>query len=65
MTDAAEASGLPNMVGFNYIRRPASQFVRKLLVNGELGKITWFRGEQSLKGFLAIHIFNLLNKLIR
>ena len=59
MTDAAEASGLSNMVGFNYIRRPASQFVRKLLVNGELGKITWFRGEQSLKGFLAIHTFNL------
>ena len=47
MTDAAEASGLPNMVGFNYIRTPASQFVRKLLANGELGKVTWFRGEHT------------------
>ena len=52
MIDAAEASGLPNMVGFNYIRTPASQFVRKLLANGEVGKVTWFRGEHT-EDFLA------------
>ena len=52
MNDAAEASGLPNMVGCNYIRTPASQFVRKLLAKGELGKVTWFRGEHT-EDFLA------------
>ena len=56
MTDAAEASGLPNMVGFNYIRTPASQFVRKLLAKGELGKVTWFRGEHT-EDFLS-YLFN-------
>jgi len=30
MVEAAETSGAINMVGFNYIRTPASQFVRSL-----------------------------------
>jgi hypothetical protein len=30
MTAAAEASGLANMIGFNYVRTPATQFVRQL-----------------------------------
>jgi predicted dehydrogenase len=47
MTAAAEASGLPNMIGFNYVRTPATQFVRQLLARGEIGKITWFRGEHT------------------
>ena len=47
MTAAAEASGCINMIGFNYIRTPASQFVRKLIEDGELGEITWFRGEHT------------------
>ncbi|NIZ59832.1 oxidoreductase [Sedimentitalea sp. CY04] len=47
MVAAAEASGCTNMVGFNYIRTPASQFVRKLIAQGEIGDITWFRGEHT------------------
>jgi len=45
MTEAAEASGTPNMVAYNYIRTPASQYARKLIADGALGQITWFRGE--------------------
>jgi predicted dehydrogenase len=47
MTAAAEASGVVNMVGFNYIRTPASQFARRLIAEGTLGRITWFRGEHT------------------
>lgn len=47
MTQAAEASGIPNMVGFNYIRTPANQFARRLIADGEIGDITWFRGEHT------------------
>ena len=47
MTAAAEASGVVNMVGFNYIRTPASQFARALIAGGEIGEITWFRGEHT------------------
>lgn len=47
MVAAAEASGVVNMVGFNYIRTPASQFARRLIADGEIGDITWFRGEHT------------------
>jgi predicted dehydrogenase len=47
MVAAAETSDCPNMVGFNYIRTPASQFARKLIADGELGTVTWFRGEHT------------------
>jgi predicted dehydrogenase len=47
MVAAAEASGCVNMVGFNYIRTPASQFARRLIASGTIGPITWFRGEHS------------------
>ncbi|MEP1200032.1 Gfo/Idh/MocA family protein [Tateyamaria sp.] len=47
MVATAEASGVVNMVGFNYIRTPASQFVRKLLADGAIGGVTWFRGEHT------------------
>ncbi|MEL7114806.1 MAG: Gfo/Idh/MocA family oxidoreductase [Pseudomonadota bacterium] len=45
MVDAAEASGCPNMVAYNYIRTPASQQARKMIAEGALGQSTWFRGE--------------------
>jgi len=47
MTEAAEAAGVANMVAYNYIRTPASQFARHLIASGELGKLTWFRGEHT------------------
>lgn len=47
MVAAAQASGCVNMVGFNYIRTPASQFARALIARGEIGQITWFRGEHT------------------
>lgn len=45
MVAAAEASGCVNMVGYNYIRTPASQFARQLVAEGRIGHVTWFRGE--------------------
>jgi predicted dehydrogenase len=47
MVAAAEASGCVNMVGFNYIRTPASQYARQLVAAGEIGEVTWFRGEHT------------------
>ncbi|NOC91799.1 Gfo/Idh/MocA family protein [Ruegeria sp. HKCCD6604] len=47
MVAAAEASGAVNMVGFNYVRTPATQYARQLIANGEIGDITWFRGEHT------------------
>ncbi|SMP00754.1 Gfo/Idh/MocA family protein [Shimia sagamensis] len=47
MVAAAEAAGVPNMVGFNYVRTPATQFARDLIARGEIGDVTWFRGEHT------------------
>ena len=52
MTEAAERSGCVNMVGFNYIRTPASQLARQIVSSGEIGSITYFRGEHT-EDFLA------------
>lgn len=49
---AADASGLPNMIGFNYIRTPASAYARALIASGEIGDVTYFRGEHT-EDFLA------------
>ena len=47
MVELAASAGVLNMVGFNYVRTPATQFVLKLLQREALGKITWFRGEHT------------------
>ena len=47
MVAAAEASGVVNMTGFNYIRTPASQYARQLIADGVIGDVTWFRGEHT------------------
>ncbi|MBT0956897.1 Gfo/Idh/MocA family oxidoreductase [Alphaproteobacteria bacterium KMM 3653] len=52
MVAAAKASGCVNMIGFNYIRTPASQAARKMLADGVIGDITYFKGEHT-EDFLA------------
>ena len=52
MVAAAEASGCANMTGFNYIRTPASQLARQIVASGEIGEMTFFRGEHT-EDFLA------------
>ena len=46
------AQGQTSMVGFNYIKTPASQFARQLISEGAIGDVTWFRGEHT-EDFLA------------
>ncbi len=48
----AASQGQISMVGFNYVRTPATQFARKLIAEGAIGDITWFRGEHT-EDFLA------------
>ena len=52
MTTAAAEAGVPNMVGFNYIRAPAMQLARAMIASGELGKIIHVRAEHT-EDFLA------------
>ena len=52
MADAAEKAGVINMTGFNYIRTPASQLARQIIASGEIGAITYLRGEHT-EDFLA------------
>lgn len=52
MIEAAEKSGCINMMGFNYIRTPASQLARQIVASGEIGAMTYFRGEHT-EDFLA------------
>ncbi|MDE2446840.1 MAG: Gfo/Idh/MocA family oxidoreductase [Alphaproteobacteria bacterium] len=47
MVAAAESSGCINMVGFNYIRTPASQLARQIIARGEIGDITFLRAEHT------------------
>ena len=47
LTQAADAAGVVHMIGFNYVRSPATQFVRQLLTQGAIGDVTWFRGEHT------------------
>jgi predicted dehydrogenase len=52
MLAAAMASGVPHMVGFNYIRTPASMLAREIIAAGDLGRMTFFRAEHT-EDFLA------------
>ena len=47
MLEVAEKSGCIHMVGFNDIRSPASQLARQIIAAGEIGDITYFRGEHT------------------
>jgi len=48
----AAAEGHANMVGYNYSRAPATQFARKLIADGVIGDVTYFKGEH-VEDFLA------------
>ena len=52
MVAAAKAAGAINMIGFNYVRTPATQYARQLVDEGRIGKITSFRAEMT-EDFLA------------
>lgn len=52
MVAAAKETSAINMVGFNYIRTPASQYARQLVAEGRIGNVTYFRGEHT-EDFLA------------
>jgi predicted dehydrogenase len=47
MTEAAEAAGVVTMVGFNFLRNPMVRLARKIIVSGEIGEITGFRGRHA------------------
>ena len=47
MMNAAHDANAINMIGFNYIRTPACQYARKLIADGEIGDVTYFRGEHT------------------
>ena len=42
---AAEQAGVANMVGYNYIRTPASQLARQIIESGEIGEIIHVQAE--------------------
>lgn len=52
MVAAAEAAGVATMTGFNYPRTPATQEARRLLAEGAIGDVVWFRCEHT-EDFLA------------
>jgi len=47
MAAAAAASGITNMVGFNYIRAPAMQLAHQMIGGGEIGDIVHVRAEHT------------------
>lgn len=44
MTEAAEAAGVATLVGYNYLRNPATALAKELIESGEIGEIVHFRG---------------------
>lgn len=52
MLKAAQDSGCVHMVGFNYIRTPASQLARQIIARGQIGEISFLRAEHT-EDFLA------------
>ncbi|MGB0865655.1 MAG: Gfo/Idh/MocA family protein [Granulosicoccaceae bacterium] len=52
MVAAAARAGVANMIGFNYVRTPATQFVREMLEQGMIGDLHYLRIEHC-EDFLA------------
>ncbi len=47
MALAAERAGVKTLVGFNYMRNPASQLAKQMFDAGEIGEIIHFRGTHN------------------
>lgn len=47
IASAAEKAGVKTLVGFNYIKNPATQLARQMIANGEIGEIVHFRGTHN------------------
>ncbi|MEG3115262.1 Gfo/Idh/MocA family oxidoreductase [Salinicola sp. 4072] len=47
MVAAAERAGVKTLVGFNYVRNPASQLAREIIASGEIGEVIHFRGRHN------------------
>jgi predicted dehydrogenase len=47
MAAAAAAAGVPNMIGFNYIRTPAMQLAYQIISSGEIGELVHVRAEHT------------------
>ena len=47
MTEAVEAAGVVNCVGFNFLQNPVIRLAKELLESGEVGEITGFRGRHA------------------
>jgi predicted dehydrogenase len=52
MMEAAEASRVTNVVGFNYLRNPLVALAREIVASGEIGEVIGFRGVH-LEDYLA------------
>ena len=62
MTEAAEAAGVVNMVCFNYRRVPAIALAKRMIENGDLGRIYHFRA-RYLQDWIADPNFPLVWRL--
>ena len=47
MAAAAEQAGVKTLVGFNYMKNPASQLAKEMIEAGEIGKVVHFRGTHN------------------
>ncbi|WP_229748147.1 Gfo/Idh/MocA family protein [Lacimicrobium alkaliphilum] len=47
MVQSAEQAGVKTMVGFNYIKNPATQLAKQIIDSGEIGDIVHFRGTHN------------------
>lgn len=47
MVAAAERAGVKTLVGFNYVRNPASQLAREIIASGEIGEVIHFCGRHN------------------
>ncbi|MEM7444202.1 MAG: Gfo/Idh/MocA family oxidoreductase [Pseudomonadota bacterium] len=44
LAERAEAAGVPNLVGYNYIKHPSAQLATEIVHSGEIGEIIHFAG---------------------